>query len=267
MQSLITIKKLNYTIKEREVNMENITIKNGDFVLVTGPNGVGKSTLLKILVGIDTSNYCKISQGYEIYYNFLEGYENKNLSSYDNEDLDNVKRNVVLIGQDQENDRISTLSAYENFIRPSVIAVKHNKEKIKQIHTQAVEMIEKYIKFNGIIDIVKDMKKKHYKNYSGGQQQLLKIMMHLLKGQILGLKVYIMDEPFNNLDLETKQLLRNVLDEMFSKNEDICIIMVSHCHIFDRVNKELMINKESHFINITKKPYDCLGKRCDSCDC
>ena len=53
-QSLILVKNLSYTFDNSNYLFKNISFEifKGDIVAITGPNGVGKSTLLKVLLGL-----------------------------------------------------------------------------------------------------------------------------------------------------------------------------------------------------------------------
>ena len=55
---ILNIKELSYSYQENFKVLENInlTINDDDFLAIIGPNGGGKSTLLKIIKGIDNGN-------------------------------------------------------------------------------------------------------------------------------------------------------------------------------------------------------------------
>ena len=54
MATIIDVKKLNYSYNQEETILENVSfsIEKKDLVAIIGPNGCGKSTLIKILLGI-----------------------------------------------------------------------------------------------------------------------------------------------------------------------------------------------------------------------
>lgn len=62
---MLELKNISYTVDEGENSKEiiknlDLTIDNGKFVVITGPNGGGKSTLAKIIAGIVTPDKGKI---------------------------------------------------------------------------------------------------------------------------------------------------------------------------------------------------------------
>ena len=71
-------------------------------------------------------------------------------------------------------------------------------------------------------------------------------MIHLLSGivkaAVVDSKLIIMDEPLNNLDGYNKSVLNKIITEL-RKERELAILMVTHCHVFDGVNKTLTINE------------------------
>ena len=62
---MLELKNISYTVDEGENSKDiiknlDLTIDNGKFVVITGPNGGGKSTLAKIIAGIVTPDEGKI---------------------------------------------------------------------------------------------------------------------------------------------------------------------------------------------------------------
>ena len=52
---MLELKNLSYSVEGKEIlNNVNLTIDDGKFIVITGPNGGGKSTLAKIIAGILT---------------------------------------------------------------------------------------------------------------------------------------------------------------------------------------------------------------------
>lgn len=78
----LTIKKLNKSFENKKV-LNNITfhIERGEKVALVGPNGIGKSTLIKILVKELTADSGTINWGYEATYSYF-AQENEYLRSY-----------------------------------------------------------------------------------------------------------------------------------------------------------------------------------------
>ena len=75
----------------------SLTISEGDVVLLTGPNGCGKSTIIKLLMG-DTFNYHKLDSGSTVALFHHGSSELDILSEESNMEL--FRRNVCYVSQD-----------------------------------------------------------------------------------------------------------------------------------------------------------------------
>ena len=60
---ILKIPQLQVSVDNKKIVSDgSLTISEGDVVLLTGPNGCGKSTIIKLLMG-DTFNYHKLDSG------------------------------------------------------------------------------------------------------------------------------------------------------------------------------------------------------------
>ncbi|WOF16127.1 ATP-binding cassette domain-containing protein [Methanoplanus sp. FWC-SCC4] len=191
----------------RDLSLE---INRGDFVIVGGPNGAGKTTLLETINGMlhITHGSVKIfgmdvsTKGIEI--RKKTGYVIQSFA-FDPLTPFTVK-NVVMIG------RYGLLGCFN----------KPREEDYKAV--------EESIKMLGL----EDMADKPIGTLSGGQQQKVLIAQNLAKKP----DILLLDEPFSNLDLCTREFVSDVLNDISSKG--CTVIMVSHA--FDALpDKDLRI--------------------------
>ena len=194
----IEIKSLNaYYDKLHVLKDVNVKVEKGEIISLIGPSGSGKSSLLKMLVGllVPKSGEIKIN-------NETINYENK-------KDLRSVREKIGIVFQQYN------LFQNMNVLKNVCIApTKIQKRDPKQAEEQAVELLEKV----GL----KDKLKSYPDELSGGQQQRVAIARALcLNPQIL-----LLDEVTSALDPE---LVQEVLDSIrLLASEGMTMLIVSH---------------------------------------
>ena len=185
-----------YTSGEHELKAlddVSFTLDEGKFVVILGPSGAGKITLLNMLGGLDspTSGTIKVS-----------GKDISTLS--DNELADYRAATVGFVFQFYN--LIPTLTVYENV------------ELVSQIAPEALDAKEMIAEV-GLTD--------HLKNFpselSGGEQQRISIARALAKNP----KILLCDEPTGALDSETGVMVLKLLLKM-AKSYGKTIVIVTH---------------------------------------
>ena len=186
---LINISNLFYKYHKTDV-LENInlSIKDDDFLAIIGPNGGGKSTLLKLILGLLTPINGKI---YKKIKNSLIGYvpQNTNL----NIDFPITALEIVLMGHIVSKKRIFGYSKED---------IACAMESLKKVS------IEKFAN-SKIGDL------------SGGQRQRVFIARALCSNP----KIMLLDEPTASIDVKGQREIYELLKEL---NKFICIVVVSH---------------------------------------
>jgi iron complex transport system ATP-binding protein len=207
-----------------EVNFE---LKKGEIFCILGPNGCGKTTLLKCLTGIN-----KLKKG-----NIL--IKNKNISSLE---VSEIAKNIGYIPQGHNSTFPYTVldvvlmgrsSHLKTFESPGAKDIKIAENSIKSLN----------------IDYLKDVP---YNEISGGEQQLTFIARVLTQKP----EILILDEPTSHLDFGNQIRTLNMIKDL-SEN-GLSIIMTSHFpdHAFiagDRVG----IMKNKKFIEVGR-PVDVI---------
>ena len=199
---MIKVNNLSFEIDEKEIlNDINLNIKEGKIFGIIGPNGVGKTTLLRCLSGIYST-----STGEVLY---------DNESVYDNP---KVKSRIGYV-------------ADEN-IMPSGFKV----EEIIKYNKLAYDSFDEN-RFNELNDIFKIQRKKYIFQLSKGMKMRLSLMIALsIKAEYL-----ILDEPTSGLDAILKKKLINILlDEVFENNTTI-IISSHHLNELEQICDDVAI--------------------------
>ncbi|MBP7770147.1 MAG: metal ABC transporter ATP-binding protein [Aliarcobacter sp.] len=186
---LIKISDLFYKYSKTDV-LENInlSIKENDFLAIIGPNGGGKSTLLKLILGLLTPQNGKIEKKIQ---NNQIGYvpQNTNL----NIDFPITALEIVLMGHISSKKKI----------------LGYSKEDIAcAMDSLAQVSMDRYAN-NKIGDL------------SGGQRQRVFIARALCSNP----KIMLLDEPTASIDVKGQREIYELLKEL---NKSICIVVVSH---------------------------------------
>ena len=186
---LINIKNLFFKYQKTEVlENVNLTIKDDDFLAIIGPNGGGKSTLLKLILGLLPLQSGTIEKNIE---NNQVGYvpQNTNL----NIDFPITALEVVLMGHMSSKKRLFGYSKDE---------ISCALESLNQVG-------------------MKEYANKKIGDLSGGQRQRVFIARALCSNP----KIMLLDEPTASIDVQGQQEIYELLREL---NKSICIVVVSH---------------------------------------
>lgn len=201
----------------KAVDNVSFSINKGEFVVILGQSGAGKSTVLNMLGGIDTASEGKI---------IVAG---KDITSMKESELEEYRaRKVGFIFQFYN--LLTGLTAYEN------VALS------KSISSKAVSP-EEMLEAVGL----KDKANSFPSQLSGGQQQRVSIARALAKNSdiILG------DEPTGALDSETGKKVLELLVNICRK-ENKTLIIVTHNTAIAQCADTVIHMKNSKIENIEK---------------
>ena len=208
----IRYEDLTYSYNSHKIfNNLNLTIKQGEKILLCGPSGSGKSTLVKLLM-----RYIEIPFG-NISINNID------INHYH---LNNLRNRITYISQQEF---LFSNSIYNNIVMNREI--KDNElEKVTKV-TLVNKIIEKdNLKYQKIVE-------ENGFNFSGGERQRIILARSLLKES----DIYIFDEALNQIDIENEKI---ILNNMFKYLKNKTIIVISHRfnnqELFDRI---IEINK------------------------
>ena len=198
----------------------NLTINEGDFLIILGKSGEGKTTLLNILSTIDTSN--------------VEGeflFDKKDILKMSDKERTKFRgKNIGYIFQDFR--LIDEFNVLDNVMLSGYIN-KMDKNKLKE---KAKKLLKEL-----------DIEQKHFlkKPYelSGGQQQRVAIARALIHSP----KIIFADEPTGNLD--EKSALR-VIDIFKELSKKVTLVVVTHnFEIFEKIDKKRVVKLKNGSLN------------------
>ncbi|MDD2258828.1 MAG: ABC transporter ATP-binding protein [Bacilli bacterium] len=192
---LVNVKK-QYKVGEIIINAVNdvdFGINEGEFVVICGPSGAGKTTILNLLGGMDTCTSGDI---------YLDGV---NISRMNRKELTNYRRHDVGFIFQFYN-LMSNLTAIENVEIASEIC----RDPLNPFDT---------LENLGLSERTKNFPSQ----LSGGEQQRVAIARALAKNP----KILLCDEPTGALDYETGKRILKILKEA-SRLNNKTVIIITH---------------------------------------
>lgn len=190
----------------------NLSINQGESVIIEGESGNGKSTLLNLIGGLDLpSKGSIISCGYAI-----DKMSEKALSSYRNQSIGFIFQFHYLL---------KDFSARENVMLPAFMS------GIKRAH--ALEKADALLDDVGLAQ-----RKDHFPSQlSGGERQRIALARALINDPDL----ILADEPTGNLDEKNSELIEELLFSLVNRFNKT-LLLATHDNRFDtRGNRRLRI--------------------------
>lgn len=182
-------------------NNLNLTMELGNLYVVKGRNGVGKTTLIKILLGMYNDYTGKIKfNGIDIRKLNMNKILSQNISFTEQEAIlinDSILNNLILFNSNYNIEDLYNLL--------NIFKLKLN--------------IDSYICENTT-------------NISGGERQKIAIIRQILSNA----EIMILDEPTSSIDEKSKRVLVDLI-EVYKKEK--LIIIISHSTEFDQIADEI----------------------------
>ena len=195
----------------------NFTIDEGEFVVVVGPSGAGKTTILNILGGMDTISSGSVKVGDKAISSFNE----KQLTLYRREDVGFVFQFYNLMPH---------------------LTAKENVELANEIVKKPLDTEETLIKVG-----LKDRMNNFPSQLSGGEQQRVAIARAIAKNPA----ILLCDEPTGALDYETGKQILKLLKEV-STTYKKTVIIVTHNSAFTKLADKVIEIRNGHIVKESK---------------
>jgi iron(III) transport system ATP-binding protein len=193
MKEFLKVKNVNLSFNNNEILKElNLTIDQGNFVAITGASGSGKTSLLRVICGLESPN-----QGEIILDNSL--LLNKKIF------IPTEKRNIGLVIQEKV--LFPHLNARQNI--EFGISSKTDKQNLSN------EIMEKLN--------IKQLAEKYPHELSGGESQ----RVALARSIVMKPKLLMLDEPFTGLDKDLKMKIYPEIKSILQASK-ITALMVTH---------------------------------------
>ncbi|MBL0721397.1 MAG: metal ABC transporter ATP-binding protein [Sulfurovum sp.] len=227
---IISIQDLYYQVGEQKI-LSNISfdIYQGEYVALLGPNGGGKSTLIKLILGLITPSSGEIyilsikQKKFKEYYKI--GYVPQNVSQADNNFPLSVYETVAL--------GLSSQKSWFSFL------TKRDREEIDSV-LQRVN--------------ITNLKDKNISQLSGGQRQRVMIARALVSQP----EILILDEPSTGVDIASQEKFYQFLKRL-NIEHNLTIVFITHDLgvIVDDVTNVLAVNQNIIFKGTAKEILSC----------
>ena len=193
MKDFLKVKNIDLSFgKEKILNGLNLEIEKGSVVAITGESGSGKTSLLRVICGLESPSNGEIVLDTQTLFN-------------DKISVPTEKRNIGLVIQEKV--LFPHLDVRKNI--EFGISKKNSKEDLSN------EIMEKLN--------ISDLAKKYPHELSGGESQ----RVALGRSIIMTPKVLMLDEPFTGLDKKLKAKIYPVIKSILQDNK-ITSLMVTH---------------------------------------
>lgn len=228
MKEVLKIENLDKVYSNNGVSVQalqnvNLSIEEGEYLVIAGPSGSGKTTLLNLLGSLDKPTNGKI---------MLAGEE---LAKKNKNELSEIRlRKMGFIFQAYN--LIPVLTALENVEFPMMLAGISPKDRRAKALNVMAEL--------GIAQLAD----KRPNQMSGGQQQRVAAARAIANNPI----IVLADEPTANLDSKSGDTLLDLMENM-NKKMNITFIFSSHDkQVIDRA-KRLLTLKDGNIISDERK--------------
>ncbi len=198
---MIHLEHVSFSYDETPILWDvSLDIQEGEFIGIIGPNGGGKTTLLKLILGFLKPNSGIIKTG-------------------------TSKRELAYVPQALRYDKMFPISVKELVLEGRLTHLPWYGQfsaKEEQIAIEALERVG-----------IADLKDQAFGKLSGGQAQRALLARALASHP----KVLLLDEPTANVDMEAEGEIYSLLEEL---SKEMTIMMVTHdfqaiTHLMDRL--------------------------------
>lgn len=195
---VIEMENVSFRYEDQEVLSHiNFTINEGDFMGLVGPNGGGKTTLIKLLLGMEKADHGSI----RLYGKKIHTFKDKSRLGYVSQKANSFNKGFPATVEEVVSMGLTSKIGY--FRRPSLRDKKRVKEAIDKV---------------GMSSFLS----KNIGELSGGQQQRIFIARALVSDPDL----LILDEPTVGIDSRNVELFLNVLTAL--NKQGVTLLLITH---------------------------------------
>ena len=204
---------INFSYRSRQVlDGVSLNVKADDVVSILGPNGVGKTTLIKCIGKVFTPNAGSV---------FIEGLNLHKMGKKD------IAKNIGYVSQKSETSRTTVFDSVLLGRKPHFewdITAKDMRLAARVLHLLGLDGISL----------------KYVDEISGGEYQLVQIARVLVQQP----KVILLDEPTSSLDLSNQHLIMHLIRNIVKKNHMAAIMIIHDLNLAIRHSDKFALMKD-----------------------
>ena len=227
---IFDVKNLNFIVRGQKILFAiSFEIYEGEYIAIIGPNGGGKTTLIRMLLGLEEPTSGEI----KIYGKKLKEFKEWHKIGY-------VPQRATLVDENFP-------ATVEDIVKMGRIA---KRGILAGMSSEDKEMVEDAMRKMDILNL----KNRMIGTLSGGQRQRVMIARALASSP----KILILDEPNTGVDMVSQQRFYTLLAKL-NKEENITILFITHDIgvIADDIGRLFTINQKVTICNDPKKMLSC----------
>ena len=235
--TLLQLTNIGLKINDKQI-LQNISlnIKEGEFVILLGSNGSGKSSLLNLIYRQYIATVGEIN------------FQQKSITEYK---LSDFYKQVKYLNQSSTDTLFNQLSIFENYRLIKKPKIKHPRkflqEYLSEFNPNLPHKLDQVV--NGL---------------SGGEKQALALAFTTLNP----LKLLLLDEHTSALDPKTVNSVMELTDKMLKKHKITCILTTHDLNIAQKYGDKIIVLKNGNLhkiINTKDKQQGSVGQMLDEC--
>lgn len=209
----LSVEGIEFSYRSRKtLNEIEFEVSENDVVSILGPNGVGKTTLLKCL-----DNILKPDSG---------------IISIDEKDITPLSRNDIAkeIGYVPQRGEPSRMTVFESVLLGRKPHIKFDaSEKDIRIASRTMDLVG-----------LTDLSDRYVDEISGGEYQLVQIARSFTQQP----KIILLDEPTNNLDPSNQHKIMHIIQRVTRANNMAAIMVVHDLNLAIRHSNKFILMKK-----------------------
>ena len=227
---IFDVKNLSFSVRGQDILSKiSLEIFNGEYVAIIGPNGGGKTTLIRMLLGLEKPTTGEVRLFGKKLKNFNEWYKIgfvPQRASHVDANFPATVEDIVKMG------RVAKRGIFTGFSKEDSQMVQDAMKKMDILH----------------------LKDKMVGTLSGGQRQRTMIARALASSP----EILILDEPNTGVDAVSQQRFYKLLSKL-NKEENITIVFITHDVgvIADDIGRLFTINQKATICNNPKEALSC----------